>query len=108
MGGDSGGPSFAVVNGQLALLGEHFSNWGTCGQAGPPVMLIPRSSTAASWMATPTQQPREQRRAWWWVNGFVPDYVSTINAQMAADPWPMGSGAANTSPRWCPSRPPWP
>ncbi len=32
MGGDSGGPSFTEVGGKLALLGEHFSNWGTSGQ----------------------------------------------------------------------------
>ena len=38
--GDSGGPSFAVVNGTLALLGEHFSTYGTSGMipfdGGPP------------------------------------------------------------------------
>ena len=31
IGGDSGGPSFAVVNGKLALFGEHFSSYGTSG-----------------------------------------------------------------------------
>ena len=31
IGGDSGGPSFAVVNGKLAILGEHFSTYGTGG-----------------------------------------------------------------------------
>ena len=36
MGGDSGGPSFSLVNGKLALMGEHFSNWGTSGLPGAP------------------------------------------------------------------------
>jgi hypothetical protein len=31
IGGDSGGPSFVIVNGKLALLGEHFSTYGTSG-----------------------------------------------------------------------------
>ena len=53
IGGDSGGPSFAVVNGQLALLGEHFSTWGTCGNRMPPAAAIPKALAASSSMATP-------------------------------------------------------
>ena len=41
IGGDSGGPSFVDVNGQLALVGIHYYNGGTPG----PVDLVPSPAT---------------------------------------------------------------
>ena len=93
MGGDSGGPSFAVVNGQLALLGEHFSNWGTCGQPGAPGNVGPTINDGILVGGDPnTSNPANSVGQWWSVDGFVPDYVSTINAQMAADALAHGVG----------------
>jgi hypothetical protein len=57
---DSGCPSFAVVDGKLALLGEHFS----ASDAGPP--------TASD-------------GSWWSVDGFVPAYIDQLNARMGDD-----------------------
>jgi hypothetical protein len=63
IGGDSGGPSFAVVDGKLALLGEHFSTYGTSG-------LIPFDGGA----------PKAGDGSWWSVDGFLPYFVNDINA----------------------------
>jgi hypothetical protein len=52
--GDSGGPSFAVVNGQLALLGEHYD---ISGYGNP-------NSDGSSWSG----------------DGFVPYYVNEIDS----------------------------
>ena len=68
IGGDSGCPSFAVVNGKLALLGEHFSTYGTSG-------LVP-----ADWGA-----PKASDGSWWSVDGFVPAYIDQLNAVLPAD-----------------------
>jgi hypothetical protein len=64
IGGDSGLPSFAVVDGKLALLGEHFSTYGTSG------LLIP-----ADWGS-----PKAADGSWWSVDGFVPAYIDQLNA----------------------------
>jgi hypothetical protein len=69
MGGDSGGPSFALVNGQLALLGEHFSNWGTSGLPGAPGDVTPTSGDGS----------------WWSVDGFLPAYIDQIDSILPAD-----------------------
>jgi hypothetical protein len=69
MGGDSGGSSFAVVNGKLALLGEHFSNWGTSGLPGAPGNVWPTSGDGS----------------WWSVDGFLPAYIGQIDAALPAD-----------------------
>jgi autotransporter-associated beta strand protein len=90
MGGDSGGPSFAVVNGHLALLGEHFSNWGTCGQAGAPGNVPPMTSNGALIDGDPNRHGD-----WWSVDGFVPHYVGSVNAQMAADAQANGVGSGD-------------
>lgn len=66
--GDSGGPSFAVVNGTLALLGEHFSTYGTSG-------LIPFDGGP----------PQAGDGSWWSVHGFVPAYVSQLNSALPID-----------------------
>jgi hypothetical protein len=66
MGGDSGGPSFAVVNGKLALLGEHFSNWGTSGLPGAPGNVWPTAGDGS----------------WWSVDGFLPAYIDQLDANM--------------------------
>jgi hypothetical protein len=66
--GDSGGPSFAVVHGQLALLGEHFSTYGTSG-------LIPFDGGP----------PTAGDGSWWSVDGFIPAYVSQLNSVLPAD-----------------------
>jgi hypothetical protein len=86
IGGDSGGPSFAVVNGQLALLGEHFSTWGTSGQPGAPGGGIPTDDGNGHLTnGDPnTSNPSGEVGQWWSVDGFVPDYISDINAAMAA------------------------
>ena len=68
IGGDSGCSSFAVVNGKLALLGEHFSTYGTSG-------LIPFDGG----------DPKASDGSWWSVDGFVPDYVDQLNANMGGD-----------------------
>ena len=57
--GDSGGPSFAVVNGQLALLGEHYD---ISGYGNP-------NSDGSSWSG----------------DGFLPYYVSTIDSMLPAN-----------------------
>ena len=57
--GDSGGPSFAVVNGQLALLGEHYD----ISAYGAP------ASDGSSWSS----------------DGFLPYYVSTIDSVLPAN-----------------------
>jgi len=69
IGGDSGCPSFAVVNGKLALLGEHFSTYGTSG------LLIP-----ADWGA-----PKASDGSWWSVDGFVRAYIDQFNAVLPAN-----------------------
>jgi hypothetical protein len=69
MGGDSGGPSFSVYNGQLMLMGEHFSNWGTSGLPGAPGNVWPTTGDGS----------------WWSVDGFLPSYVSQIDASLPAD-----------------------
>jgi hypothetical protein len=79
MGGDSGSTSFAVVNGQLALLGEHFSNWGTSGLPGAPGNVAPEISDGVLINGDPNRGGN-----WWSVDGFASDYVSSINAAMAA------------------------
>jgi hypothetical protein len=58
IGGDSGGPSFVDVDGQLALVGIHYYNMGT-----PDVM------------------------DWGMISGdsFVPYYIDQLNANMGAD-----------------------
>jgi hypothetical protein len=66
--GDSGGPSFAVVNGTLALLGEHFSTYGTSG-------MIPFDGGP----------PQAGDGSWWSVDGFIPAYVSQLNSGLPAD-----------------------
>ena len=66
--GDSGGPSFALVGGQLALLGEHFSNYTTSGQ-------IPYDPGG----------PYSGDGTYWSVDGFVPYYVSQIDAILPED-----------------------
>lgn len=68
IGGDSGGPSFAVVDGKLALLGEHFSTYGTSG-------LIPFDGGA----------PKAGDGSWWSVDGFLPAYIDQINAALPAN-----------------------
>jgi hypothetical protein len=68
IGGDSGGPSFAVVAGKLALLGEHFSSYGTSGQ-------IPFDGGS----------PKAGDGSWWSVDGFLPAYVNQIDAMLPAD-----------------------
>jgi hypothetical protein len=61
--GDSGAPSFACFNGELTLLGEHFSTYGTRGlnpyDGGPP---------------------KAGDGCWWSVDGFLPAYISQINS----------------------------
>jgi hypothetical protein len=85
MGGDSGAPSFAVVNGQLALLGEHFSNWGTCGQPEAPGNVAPEINNGSLINGDPnTSNPAGEVGQWWSIDGFASDYVSAINAQMTA------------------------
>ena len=69
MGGDSGGASFAVVGGQLVLMGEHFSNWGTSGLPGAPGNVWPTSGDDS----------------WWSVDGFLPAYVDQIDASLPAN-----------------------
>jgi hypothetical protein len=66
--GDSGGPSFAIVNGELALLGEHFSTYGTSG-------LIPFDDGP----------PKAGDGSWWTVDGFVPAYISQLNSVLPTD-----------------------
>jgi hypothetical protein len=66
--GDSGAPSFAVVNGKLALLGEHFSTYGTSGQ-------IPYDPGP----------PKASDGSWWSVDGFLPSYVDQIDGALPAD-----------------------
>ena len=84
MSGDSGGPSFAVVDGQLTLLGEHFSTWGTCGQPGAPGNVPPTIVNGVLTGGDPNaSNPANESGAWWSVDGFVPSYVSQIDAQMA-------------------------
>ena len=96
MGGDSGGPSFAVVNGQLTLLGEHFSNWGTCGQPGAPGNVPPTIVDGVLTGGDPNaSDPANEIGAWWNVDGFVPSYVSQIDAQMTAAG--VGSGESVTT-----------
>jgi hypothetical protein len=68
IGGDSGCPSFAVVNGKLALLGEHFSTYGTSG-------LIPFDGG----------DPKAPDGSWWSVDGLVPAYIDQLNANMGGD-----------------------
>jgi hypothetical protein len=68
MPGDSGGPSFAVVGGRLALLGEHFSNYGTSGQ-------VPYDAGG----------PKASDGSYWSVDGFLPYYVGQINAILPLD-----------------------
>jgi hypothetical protein len=68
IGGDSGGPSFAIVNGQLALLGEHFSTYGTSG-------LIPFDGGP----------PPTGDGSWWSVDGFIPAYISQLNSALPTD-----------------------
>jgi hypothetical protein len=68
IGGDSGCPSFAVVGGKLALLGEHFSTYGTSG-------LIPFDGGA----------PKASDGSWWSVDGFVPAYIRQLNGVLPAD-----------------------
>jgi hypothetical protein len=70
IGGDSGGPSFAVVNGRLALLGEHFSTYGTSG-------LLTTGFDGGN--------PKASDGSWWSVDGFVPDYIAQLNANMGSD-----------------------
>jgi hypothetical protein len=69
MGGDSGGPSFSVYDGQLVLMGEHFSNWGTSGLPGAPGNVWPTAGDGS----------------WWSVDGFLPNYVGQIDASLPAD-----------------------
>lgn len=69
MGGDSGGPSFSEVGGQLVLMGEHFSNWGTSGLPGAPGNVWPTTGDGS----------------WWSVDGFLPAYVGQIDAALPAD-----------------------
>jgi len=68
IGGDSGGPSFAVVDGKLALLGEHFSTYGTSG-------LIPFDGGP----------PKASDGSWWSVDGFVPAYLDQLDSVLPAD-----------------------
>ncbi len=68
IGGDSGGPSFAVVNGKLALLGEHFSSYGTSGQ-------IPFDGGP----------PKASDGSWWSVDGFLPSYIDQVDAMLPAN-----------------------
>jgi hypothetical protein len=70
IGGDSGCPSFAVVGGKLALLGEHFSTYGTSG-------LLPGGY---DW-----GYPKASDGTWWSVDGFVPAYIDQLNANMAGE-----------------------
>jgi hypothetical protein len=67
IGGDSGCPSFAVVNGSLALLGEHFSTYGTSG-------LIPFDGGA----------PKATDGSWWSVDGFLPTCIDQLNSVLPA------------------------
>ena len=69
IGGDSGRPSFAVVDGKLALLGEHFSTYGTSG------LLIPVDGG----------DPKASDGSWWSVDGFVPAYIDQLNSVLPAD-----------------------
>jgi hypothetical protein len=71
IGGDSGGPSFAVVGGKLALLGEHFSNFGTSG-------LLPGGQIYGG-------APEASDGSWWSVDGFVPAYLDQLNAVLPID-----------------------
>jgi hypothetical protein len=68
--GDSGSSSFAVVNGKLALLGEHFSTYGTSGLLPGPIDFGPPKATDGSW---------------WSVDGFVPAYLDQLNQNLPAD-----------------------
>jgi hypothetical protein len=68
IGGDSGGPSFVLVNGNLALVGEHFSTYGTSG-------LIPYDGGA----------PKTSDGSWWSVDGFIPAYISQLNSALPLD-----------------------
>jgi hypothetical protein len=68
IGGDSGLPSFAVVDGKLALLGEHFSTYGTSG-------LIPFDGGS----------PKASDGSWWSVDGFIPAYIDQLNAVLPLD-----------------------
>jgi hypothetical protein len=68
IGGDSGAASFAVVDGKLALLGEHFSTYGTSG-------LIPYDGGS----------PKASDGSWWSVDGFVPAYLDQLNAVLPAN-----------------------
>ncbi|MGA2253062.1 MAG: hypothetical protein ABSG53_00235, partial [Thermoguttaceae bacterium] len=100
--GDSGAPSFAIVNGQLALLGEHFSNWGTCGQAAAPGNVPPMTSNGVLIDGDPNRNGN-----WWSVDGFVPHYVSSIDAQMAADAQANGVGSGERVTEVAPSGGAW-
>ena len=66
--GDSGGPSFAIVNGKPALLGEHFSTYGTSG-------MIPFDGGP----------PKAGDGSWWSVDGFIPAYISQLNSVLPPD-----------------------
>jgi hypothetical protein len=66
--GDSGAPSFAVVDGRLALLGEHFSTYGTSGLV--PYDLGP---------------PKASDGSWWSVDGFLPAYIAQIDGVLPPD-----------------------
>ena len=68
IGGDSGCPSFAVVDGKLALLGEHFSTYGTSG-------LVPFDGGA----------PKASDGSWWSVDGFLPAYIDQLNTVLPPD-----------------------
>jgi hypothetical protein len=68
IGGDSGGPSFAVVDGKLAILGEHFSTYGTSG-------LVPFDGGA----------PKASDGSWWSVDGFLPAYIPQLNSVLPAN-----------------------
>jgi hypothetical protein len=70
IGGDSGGPSFTVVDGKLALLGEHFSTYGTSG-------LLPGGNDYGP--------PKSGDGSWWSVDGFVPAYIDQLNSHLPAD-----------------------
>jgi hypothetical protein len=71
IGGDSGCPSFAVVNGKLALLGEHFSTYGTSS-------LMPNGEYDGG-------APKASDGSWWSVDGFLPAYLDQINAILPAN-----------------------
>jgi hypothetical protein len=68
--GDSGAPSFAVVDGKLALLGEHFSTSGTNGS-------LPGGDDFGP--------PKSGDGSWWSVDGFIPAYIDQLNSHLPAD-----------------------